>query len=124
MTAYISAARWDCINRSDPARGTRKRNPPFSWSMKIGSSGWQPMSACIQGLAAGYRVTFCDESSDGSSARSICTGTASSVLFVGGVQNGIFWRVALAIFWRMYGEVRQSRGGVARLSFVLALVIR
>lgn len=68
MTAYISAARWDCINRSDPARGTRKRNPPFSWSMKIGASGWQPMSACIQGLAAGYRVTFCDESSGGSSA--------------------------------------------------------
>ncbi len=36
--------------------------------MRIRSSSWQPMSACIQGLAAGYPVTLCDESSGGSSA--------------------------------------------------------
>ena len=36
--------------------------------MRIRSSSWQPMSACVQGLAAGYPVTFCDESSGGSSA--------------------------------------------------------
>jgi hypothetical protein len=31
--------------------------------MRIRSPSWQPMSACIQGLAAGHPVTFCDESS-------------------------------------------------------------